>query len=142
MVAGLLPSDIMGRPPNFLASQWFQLYSDDERRRNEHALCAKPENRLLPWTGEPPIHEREINAMTQICHQCPVQRECASIALGSNRGRGVDGGFYAGVWLPWVTRNSVISVKVERTRKREVLRRLVEEWEGEQRVSAAYDRRA
>jgi hypothetical protein len=133
----------MGRPPNFLASQWSHFSTETERRRNAYALCAEPEHRLLPWTAEPPIDDRDIAAMEAVCNRCPVIGECAFEALNANRGRGVTGGFYAGVWLPWVNRNSVMSTKVERQRKREVLRRTVKEWKERGRnVQALGDRRA
>lgn len=43
----------------------------------------------------------DLRRMAAVCEQCPVIGQCANYALRGNDGRGVGGGFYAGVWLPW-----------------------------------------
>jgi hypothetical protein len=40
----------------------------------------------------------ELQAMSLICSECPVLANCAGFGAA---GRGVDGGFFAGMWLPW-----------------------------------------
>lgn len=40
----------------------------------------------------------QLQDMRLICSTCPVVVKCAAFGAA---GRGVDGGFFAGVWLPW-----------------------------------------
>ena len=39
--------------------------------------------------------------MRALCNSCPGQTKCALFALEANYGHGIDGGFYAGVYMPW-----------------------------------------
>ena len=65
---------------------------DRWRRR---ALCR---NRFdLPWTPNVIPSDEQLSTMSKICHQCPVIANCAKYALTPL----IDGGFYAGVWIPW-----------------------------------------
>lgn len=76
----------------------------------DHALCK--EHQHLPWAGkksrtlddrEAEPTKEECAKMSAICDDCPVRLGfCAPYALTGHKGRGVDGGFYAGVWIPWV----------------------------------------
>lgn len=63
--------------------------------------------------------------MGLICGECEVITMCARYALNGNKGRGVDGGFYAGVWLPWVLASDTASAKSMRARSRRQLRSLL-----------------
>lgn len=75
---------------------------------DERAQCKN--HTTLPWVGKRcPGTERDLApdpqecaAMSAVCDLCPIQINCAEFALTSGvNGRGVDGGFYAGVWIPW-----------------------------------------
>lgn len=55
----------------------------------------------LPWTSDHRPSEARRTAMAAVCAQCPVLTKCAAYALKGHNGRGVEGGFYAGVWVPW-----------------------------------------
>lgn len=55
----------------------------------------------LPWTGDHRPPEAHRAAMAAVCAGCPVLTKCAAYALEGYNGRGVEGGFYAGVWVPW-----------------------------------------
>ena len=55
--------------------------------------------------------------MASVCEGCPVFAQCALYALKA------DGGFYAGVWLPW--KHSTGNSQLLRTRARKALRRRV-----------------
>lgn len=88
----------------------------------EKAMCGR--NMALPWTAEKCPEPSSLLVMQDICvNQCPVMFQCAQFALhGGNNGRGVDGGFYAGVWLPWVTQDERVAVRGARERARRLLR--------------------
>lgn len=45
--------------------------------------------------------DEQTAIMTAICDSCPVIMLCAKYALSANYKHGVDGGFYAGVYMPW-----------------------------------------
>lgn len=45
--------------------------------------------------------------MAVVCAACPVIKECAAWAVTS----GVDGGFYAGYWIPWSSQAESLDVK-------------------------------
>jgi hypothetical protein len=57
----------------------------------------------LPWTADSMPAGHDLDAMSDICRGCPVRASCAAYAVHSNNDRGIDGGFYAGYWLPWLT---------------------------------------
>lgn len=52
--------------------------------------------RELPWTDDAEPDAADIRAMQSICAECPVLARCANYAI-----TGGDGGFYAGIWVPW-----------------------------------------
>jgi hypothetical protein len=77
-------------------SQWYrQLRSSDWW--TEKAECHKRQE--LPWTGDSAPSPFERSTMASLCDQCPAIVDCARFALDN----GATGGFYAGVWLPWLS---------------------------------------
>lgn len=60
--------------------------------------------------------------MQTICGNCPVRQRCANYAVSSNGGRGVDGGFYAGLWLPWKTHGESADIRLMRSTNRRRLK--------------------
>jgi len=105
----------MGRKPNFRIAGWHK-----ERQSSDHwdekAQCAR--RRDLPWAGDhAPIAPQQVE-MESICGNCPVQRQCAVSGLD-----GTNGGFYAGIWLPWPSEYR--KAKDERSRALARLRRFV-----------------
>lgn len=84
---------LMRALPDFDAAQW-------SRELHYLGLCGK--RRDLPWTDNATPTPIQMRAMQSVCEQCPIRRECASFALNERCGRGTEGGFYAGVWWPWV----------------------------------------
>lgn len=85
----------MGRKPNFRIAGWHRLRLSSDYW-DEKAQCAR--RRDLPWAGDYAPPAGQLAEMEAICVGCPVQRECASSGLD-----GANGGFYAGIWLPWPT---------------------------------------
>lgn len=77
----------------------------------------------LPWTKDRQPTQDDRLAMAQICGECPVLEQCAAYALTGDNGDGVDGGFYAGVWIPWSTYYT--GRKIDRTQAVNELRLLV-----------------
>jgi hypothetical protein len=63
----------------------------------------------LPWTGidvgvDNPVRPgfTALIEMRAICSSCPVSAKCAYEAVhGEVDGKGADGGFYSGSWIPW-----------------------------------------
>ena len=94
----------MRRPPVFTKSQWARSLTRQSRSWDMDANCAGRHD--LPWTSEeiPPMDS--MVEMGIICRGCTVLVDCARYALTSSNGNGVEGGFYAGVWVPWVSRES------------------------------------
>src|SRR5689334_2327480 len=88
----------MTRPPNFNTSQWFHRDRDGDTWKGQ-ARC--PEHLDLPWTVDKKPDDNALIDMAMVCAECPVVLRCAEYALGTNNGRGVEGGFYAGMWIPW-----------------------------------------
>lgn len=80
-------------------SQWFN-QGEQDRTWKKLAVCCQ---RLdLPWVDDQPPRPDQYAEMYAICvGSCPVLSRCASYAAETNNGYGVDGGFYAGVWIPW-----------------------------------------
>lgn len=107
-------------------SGWFN--TADEAWKHDAACVEHPQ---LPWTGDvQPIPEFH-REMQLICEECPVLLRCAKHALGSKRAHGADGGFYAGVWLPWIAPQASRSTREMRNHSRAVLRRMLrlsEQW--------------
>jgi hypothetical protein len=85
----------MRRAPNFRVSGWHR-----ERQSSDHwdekAQCAA--RRDLPWAGDNAPAAPQHLEMHGICSTCPVKLQCALSGT-----EGANGGFYAGVWLPWPT---------------------------------------
>ena len=50
----------------------------------------------LPWTGDYMPDMTSYQTMHAICSSCPVIVQCSRHALDD-----AQGGFFAGVWLPW-----------------------------------------
>jgi hypothetical protein len=50
----------------------------------------------LPWTDDLPPDMSSHQTMNTVCAACPVIVECSRHALDA-----AQGGFFAGVWLPW-----------------------------------------
>lgn len=63
------------------------------------ALCTKRPD--LPWTPDVTPEPGEQAQMAAVCADCPVLIRCAQLALKQ------DGGFYAGIWMPWSLTSSV-----------------------------------
>lgn len=64
----------------------------------------------------------DLNQMNLICSECPVRTACAKDALQCNNGSGVDGGFYAGVWVPWKSDTESDRARYNRTTARRHLK--------------------
>lgn len=77
----------------------------------------------LPWTSDITPTRSEIGAMAAVCTDCPVLMDCARHALTE-----ANGGFYAGIWMPWDKSSSVTLLLTRRQARnalRDRLRRLV-----------------
>ena len=79
------------------------------------AKCAGRED--LPWTDDVAPTESDARLMSEVCAQCPVLAGCANWALTKS-----EGGFYAGIWLPWSRTTSETLIAARRT-ARTALRR-------------------
>lgn len=110
----------MRRPPNISISQWFRQNALWDQIWVGRAPCSQRQD--LPWIADRKPTLEEFASMAVICGQCPVMRDCAHYAVATNNGRGVDGGYYAGAWLPWVSHAESGEVKLMRTRARRDLR--------------------
>jgi len=60
----------------------------------EDAECRR--HPQLPWTDDLMPDMASHHFMSSICSACPVIVECSRHALDN-----AEGGFFAGVWLPW-----------------------------------------
>lgn len=60
----------------------------------EDAQCQY--HRDLPWTHDLMPDEYSVQIMSDVCASCPVILQCSRHALAE-----AQGGFFAGVWLPW-----------------------------------------
>ena len=65
--------------------------------------------------------------MATVCLECPVLSQCAAYALKGHNGNGVDGGFYAGVYIPWPTYYRHAQRDMSRRSARHALRRHIAE---------------
>lgn len=103
-------------------SKWFDDYIDAAWK--VRGDCGQRPD--LPWTDETQPDPMTCLSMGVICDACPVRVECADYAVNSRRRQGVEGGFYAGVWLPWRTASGSLSKEAAdaRARARTVLRRI------------------
>lgn len=77
------------------------------------------ERRDLPWTSDTTPLPEQATEMASVCHTCPVLTQCALYAL-----KGADGGFYAGVWIPWDHTTSP-TLRLTRRQARTTLRHMV-----------------
>ena len=57
------------------------------------AACATGDT---DWTGDKPPRPTIMARLAQVCDGCPVAAQCAGHALDQQ----VQGGMYAGVWVP------------------------------------------
>jgi len=87
----------------------------------EYAACVFHVD--LPWTSDQRPAEVHRAAMAAVCAQCPVLTRCAAYALEGHNGRGVEGGFYAGVWVPWPS----YYTRADRKHDREAAQRILAE---------------
>ena len=84
----------------------------------------------LPWAEDAAPGNGEQIIMAGICAGCPILLKCAEFAVYSREKRGVEGGFYAGVWIPWRNESDGGMSSANRdlkARSRTILRRLVRE---------------
>ena len=96
--------------------QWMKANSDMDRPWVSKAKCGWLLG--LSWISDTTPQESELAHMRAVCDGCPVRTRCAAWATNANNGRGVDGGFYAGVWIPWATESDGIRVVRSRARRR------------------------
>lgn len=69
----------------------------------------------LPWTADEEPAPEDLAMMAGVCAGCPVQSECGRDLLAHEE----QGGFWAGVWVPWYNYESgVRRVRWERARAR------------------------
>jgi hypothetical protein len=87
----------MGRAPNWTMTQWFRRLTPGDNWKGK-APCSEYPHHTLPWTGDHSPSPEHYLAMINVCATCPVIIECARYAIED-----AEGGFYAGVWLPWTT---------------------------------------
>lgn len=78
----------------------------------------------LPWTADIRPGLDEFAQMHAVCLECPVRKACANYAVQANGGRGVDGGYYAGYWLPWPSSTETGDTKLLRSRARRSLKQV------------------
>jgi hypothetical protein len=84
------------------SARW-QLKKLLDRPWTEMAACVK--HPALPWVADIQPAATTYTQMADICVGCPVFRDCTAYALHGNNGAGADGGFYAGVYIPWQNYN-------------------------------------
>lgn len=78
----------------------------------------------LSWISDARPTDDELDTMQRICDACPVRIACAQFATTANNGRGVDGGFYAGIWIPWANSTETEATRLVRSRGRRKLRQI------------------
>lgn len=78
----------------------------------------------LPWVSDSRPTDIEQTIMASLCAECPVRLRCAAYAVHSNNNRGVDGGFYAGIWIPWAYSSDTVAVRANRMAGRNALKEL------------------
>ena len=89
----------MRRRPNWSVSMWLKENAEMSRAWVIEAECGWHQH--LPWISDNRPDDECMREMREICQGCPVRGMCASFAVKSGNGSGVDGGFYAGYWIPW-----------------------------------------
>lgn len=90
---------------------------------NEWAGAKCIQRQDLPWTADARPNDAEIRTMQSICAECPALIKCATHALTAG-----DGGFFAGVWLPWsktLSEPLQATRRTARTQLRHIARRFV-----------------
>lgn len=80
------------------SSRWYLAHLLDQPW-TERAACIR--HPRLPWTEDTQPNTNDHLEMATVCANCPVLAQCAEYALTGHDGGGVEGGFYAGVWIPW-----------------------------------------
>lgn len=96
------------------AQQW--------QRRLHGAACRGRAD--LGWIEEGPPSRQEFEAMREVCWGCPVRRACAEFVLDPDSG--VQGGMYAGVWVPWRGQNEDRAATRGHTRGRHEIKALMD----------------
>lgn len=115
--------DPMRRSPRMDLAQWAKTNANMDRPWATEARCGWFLD--LPWISDTTPLPEDVEAMRAICESCPVRSKCARFATASENNRGVAGGFYAGVWVPWVNNASETeNTRLIRTRARATLREL------------------
>lgn len=110
------------RSPRMSISQWYAENALLNVAWSPLASCGAALH--LPWTDDARPGMREMAEMAAVCGGCPVFQRCAHYALSTNNGRGVEGGFYAGHWIPWGYSTESNDTKDMRRRARLELRRI------------------
>jgi hypothetical protein len=82
------------------------------------ALCSKRPD--LPWTPDVTPDAEEQARMAAVCAQCPVLILCAQASLKQ------DGGFWAGIWMPWSITSSQRILEERRVARRALKRRALQ----------------
>lgn len=108
----------MRRSPNITISQWFRQNNLLDRPWVQQSSCGARQD--LPWVADARPTPQQMDAMYDTCIGCPVIRQCAAYAIDTH----VGGGFYAGVWLPWVSPTESADTKLMRAYARRRLRRI------------------
>lgn len=78
----------------FPPKRWYRSWAE----RLDGAACRDEQWAKLPWTVEDRPREHEL-LMRDVCLGCRVRFDCAEYAL--DRNAPAQGGFYAGMWIPW-----------------------------------------
>lgn len=112
----------MGRP--LQGAKWFSDFVSDTWKTE--GSCGGS-NFSLPWASDTHPSPQVCATMAAICEHCPVRFSCAEYALSSHGGAGASGGFYAGVFIPWVNESGSMSIdsRAIKAHSRTVLRRLL-----------------
>lgn len=88
---------------------------DMATKRWDDAKCCTAQH--LPWTDDFQPDKRAFDEMSAICAECPLLMACARYAL-----KEAEGGFYAGVWLPWRTHREARSRRDARGQLRHLVK--------------------
>lgn len=108
----------MGRILPLLNTHWSPDFRYETWRSKAQCLL----HPKLPWTQDWPPFDNEHDRMAAVCADCPVISECGDYALNSNYGHGVEGGFYAGTWIPWRAFKPTAEMRNQRRNARRRLR--------------------
>lgn len=113
----------MRRPPNMALSTWFRQNAIWDAIWVLRGSCGQRQD--LPWTADYRPSPDDFAEMSAVCVECPVRPRCANYAVNANGGRGIDGGYYAGFWLPWPSSTESGDTKLLRSRARRSLKTLI-----------------